>query len=214
MRTFLKLSFPVLTLICSALLRAEDTGPSYQVDFAQTAQHYVSVTAKFPPQGEDLQLFIPVWTPGSYLVREYAQHIDSVQAYDEDSKPMVVTKVSKNRWKVHDSANRRVRFEYRVYCNELSVRTNFVDKSLAVLNGAATFVSSEAFTDREHHVELLLPNEWKQAATALANRVDKGPRVYVADDFNHLVDSPIVAGNVELFPFKVGDVPHFLVNVG
>lgn len=215
MSTLLKTSCLALTLIYSAELLAEDTiEPRYRVDFAQAAQHYVSVEAVFPRQSEDLQLFLPVWTPGSYLVREYAQHIDGVQAFDEKSEPLKTTKLRKNRWQVHGSANKQVRFKYRVYCNELSVRTNFVDSSLAVLNGAATFVSTEALTGGEHHVELLLPSQWKQAATALATRVDKGPRVYVAEDFDQLIDSPIVAGNVELFPFQVGDVTHYLVNVG
>jgi predicted metalloprotease with PDZ domain len=153
------------------------------------------------------------WTPGSYLVREYARHIDSITAANSEGEPLDIEKTSKNRWtiKTPDHEN-DFTVTYRLYCNELSVRTNMVERSYAVLNGAATFLTIPQRLDVEHRIELNMPNKWKRSSSSLPPLEGKADQ-YRAASYDELVDSPVVAGNVELFPFFVDGVKHVLVNV-
>lgn len=185
----------------------------YTVDFSDTVNHYITVRMTALPTGPVTTLMMPVWTPGSYLVREYAKHVDRIAAKSASGEPLTITKISKNRWEVSTPAqNEDFSVEYRVYCNELSVRTNLVDRGMAVLNGAATFITFPERLAAEHHVTLELPKRWTRSASSMKT-ADGDAATYIATSFDELVDSPIVAGNIELFPFEVGGVPHFLVNV-
>ena len=92
------------------------------------------VEADFPSDGRaSIDLFMPVWTPGSYLVREYARNVEDVKG------PGAVVKTTKNRWRVDTGGAATVHVSYRVYCHEMSVRSNWVEESFALLNGAPTF---------------------------------------------------------------------------
>lgn len=191
-------------------------GPvEYIVSIEAPQSHYVNVELKITPkQTDELELFLPVWTPGSYLVREYARNIDSVTASDAENKPLICTKQSKNRWKVSTASTNPITVKYRIYCNELSVRTNFVDAEFGILSGAATFITSTQHLTDEHVVQLKLPLSWKQSVTSLEHPVNAPAHSYRAANFDELVDSPILVGNPTLHPFRVGDVEHFLVNQG
>jgi predicted metalloprotease with PDZ domain len=187
----------------------------YTVSIDAPQSHYANVELKITPkQIGELELFLPVWTPGSYLVREYARNIDSVTASDTDGKSLSCTKQSKNRWKIPTATLNPITVKYRIYCNELSVRTNFVDADFGILSGAATFLTSTQHLADEHSVQLKLPLNWKQSVTSLEHPVSAPAHSYRAASFDELVDSPILVGNPTLHPFRVGDVEHFLVNQG
>src|SRR2546423_914650 len=71
-----------------------------------------------------LDLVTPVWTPGSYLIREFERNVQDFAATDDAGRPLTWRKVNKNTWRIEAGAAREVRASYRVYANELSVRTN------------------------------------------------------------------------------------------
>lgn len=206
----LALLFGLILGLGNDWVRADDL--EYEVDLSDARNHYVTVRLECEVVGDQTILMMPVWTPGSYLIREYARHVDSVRAWSEKGQDLDVKKVRKNRWQVNTNGAERLNFEYRVYCNEPSVRTNFVGHEYAVLNGAPTFVTPIDRMDKPHIVQLKLPQPWTRSATSLA-ATEQGHR-YRAEDYDELVDSPIVAGNISIHPFMVGDVPHYLVNVG
>jgi len=111
----------------------------YTVRFPNPLTHYAEVEAIFPATGGTLELFMAVWTPGSYLIREYSRHLEDVKAHDAEGNPLSVKKTRKNRWQI--DTNGEVQVSYRLYCHELSVRTNWVDETFALLQGAATYLS-------------------------------------------------------------------------
>src|SRR5262245_5351731 len=87
---------------------------------------HVETAVTFPGAApEAVVLFMPVWTPGSYLVREYARHIEGLSA----DAPARAAKISKNSWRVETHGAVRVVVCYRVYANELTVRTSHVDET-------------------------------------------------------------------------------------
>src|SRR5438067_438887 len=84
-----------------------------------------------------LDVRLPVWTPGSYLIREHERHVDGLVARDQDGRALQVEKADRQTWRVACGGARRVRVEYRLGCFELTVRTNHVDPTHAFLNPAA-----------------------------------------------------------------------------
>jgi predicted metalloprotease with PDZ domain len=187
----------------------------YTLSFPEAGAHMIDVSAELPTAGAaELTLFMPVWTPGSYLVREYSRHVEGVQATGPDGAPLKVTKISKNRWVVSAQGLDAVQVRYRVYARELGVQTNFVDPELAVLNGAPTFLSVVGRGDTPHTVKLEKPAAWASCETGLDAHPDGQPCHFTAASYDELVDSPILLGNPTVLPFEVMGVPHRLVIAG
>ncbi len=193
--------------VAGAMVGNMDRSPiRYTVRFPAPGTHYAEVEAEIPTEGrESVELFMAVWTPGSYLVREYARHVEM---------PPEFAKSRKNRWRVETGGAPTVRIRYRVYCREMSVRTNWVEADFALLNGAPTFVTLVDGHARPHEVRLELPEAWKTTMTGLDAAPGGAPHHYVAPDYDTLVDSPILAGNPEVHQFEVDGIPHFLVHQG
>ena len=162
----------------------------HRVSLADAAAHLVAIETTVAsdasdPLPESVELFMPVWTPGSYLVREYARHVEGMVCEGHE-----VTKVRKNAWIVKTNGAREITVRYRVYCAELTVRTNHVDATHVYLNGAATFVCPKGHERDAIEVELDVPEGWR-TATSLEH---VAPRRLRAKHFDELVDSPIEAG--------------------
>lgn len=187
----------------------------YVVRFPDPKTHYVEVEASFPTEGKaEVVAMMAVWTPGSYLVREFARNVEGLSAKTPEGKPLAVEKVRKNRWKIRAEGAETVVLNYRVYCREMSVRTNWVDASFALLNGAPTFLTLADSPPRPHDVRLELPAGWLKSLTGLPAAPDGAPHHYLAADYDALVDGPIVAGNPTVYEFTVDGKRHFLVNEG
>ena len=186
----------------------------YTLRFPDPASHLVEIEARIPGEaGQDLELMMAVWTPGSYLIREYARNVEGLRAETADGEPVPVAKISKNRWRVA-SGGAPVRVRYQLFCHELSVRTDFVDPGFALLNGAATYLVPAAAhgpapAAYEVHLETL-PG-WPLALSSLES---PSPGTFRAPDYDTLVDSPIFAGTGRVGTFEVDGVPHRLLEHG
>lgn len=185
----------------------------YRLRFPAPHTHYVEVEAELPavptPDAADaMELFMAVWTPGSYLVREHSRHVEGLAASTLDGAPLAVDKVRKNRWRVRLDRAGRVVVRYRVYAREMSVRTSFVDADIAVLNGAPTFITAAGGESLAHEVILEPAPGWPASVTALRPHPDGAPHHYVAPDYDALVDAPIVLGDPQMHGFEVAGVRH------
>ena len=165
----------------------------YTLRIPQPHTHYVEVTATFPA-GQPLDLMLPVWTPGSYLVREYSRQIDEIPG---------CTKTAKNRWRAPGGGV----ISYRVYCHELTVRTNYVDAQFALIIPAATFLTSLSLSDQPH--EVTIEHSYAQAHTGLPST---SKNQFRAANYDQLVDCPIYLGNPAVHEFTVEGKSHLLVN--
>ena len=194
------------------LVQADKPAIRYEIDFPETRNHYLHVTARFKTKKPKTELMMATWAPGSYLIREYARHIDSMTIVDQAGNPVKFEKTKKNRWMLQTKGVQSVTLKYRLYCNEMTVRTNWTGNAYSMINGAPTFITPVDARQKKHSVKLNLPKHWKRSACALAT--PEGPHEYLADSYDDLVDNPIVAGNVQVYPFDIDGVPHQLVNVG
>ncbi|MBN9417681.1 MAG: M61 family metallopeptidase [Candidatus Eremiobacteraeota bacterium] len=172
--------------------------------------HYVDVEARIPAAPGDLELFLPVWTPGSYMLREYSRQLEGVQFFTSDGKPLDFEKTRKNRWLVKNVSG-PVTARYKVYCREMSVRNCWVENDFALLTGAQLFLAPVGQLQRPFQVQVDLPANWKRVETGLA---PLGNQVFQAENFDALVDCPLVAGNPATYDFVVSGVTHRLVNEG
>ena len=190
------------------------TGPHYALSFPAKHQQYVDITATYLTDGAPtLELMMATWTPGSYLIREYARHLEDIQARNE-AGPLSIEKTRKNRWTVQTDGADAIEVTYRLYSREMNVRGNWVADDFAVLNGAPTFLTVVGGHARPHAVDIALPDDWQACVTALPVGPDNTPCHFVAPDFDTLVDSPIVVGRPTLHEFEVQGVPHVLANIG
>ena len=186
----------------------------YTLAFPEPQTHYIEVTAEVPTSGRPaVELMMAVWTPGSYMVREYSRNVEAVTAAGPDGRALEVEKTDKNRWRVAAAGARAVTVKYRVYAREMSVRTNWVDADFAMINGAPTYLTPVDEVKRPFEVVIQPARDWRVSMTALAE-MGGGAHRYRAPDYDTLVDSPILVGNPAVHEFTVGGKPHFLVNIG
>ena len=205
-----------LTLCAAGLHGAAMPEPiSYTVRFPAPQTHYFEVEALVPTEGRpEIELMMAVWAPGSYLVREFARNVEALAASDEAGKPLPTGKTVKNRWRIETRGASRVTVRYKVYSREMSVRTNFVDSSFALVNGAPTFLTLADGPERPHDVRVELPPEWKVVVSPLQTVPGGSETAFRAASFDALVDSPLYAGNARVYRFEVAGRPCFLVNEG
>ena len=154
-----------------------------------------------------------VWTPGSYMVREYSRNVEAVTATRPDGRVVRVEKTDKNRWRVETGGAAAVTVRYRLYAREMSVRTNWVEADFAMINGAPTFLTLADGIRRPHEVVIEPAPGWRLSVTALPE-LPGGAHRYRAPDYDTLVDSPIIVGNPAVHEFTVDNKRHALVNVG
>ncbi|WP_218079937.1 M61 family metallopeptidase [Anthocerotibacter panamensis] len=170
---------------------------------ADPLAHLYTITMRFvPPPGPWVDLMLPVWTPGSYMVREYSRHVQDFTCL------LPWTKRNKNTWRIQVPADTaEVTVSYRVYALELTVRTSHLDNTHGYFNGACLFLLCAPWRAVPHDLEILLPHPDWQITTALTQQAGNHFR---AVDYDQLVDSPVEMGTHSVHRFEVLDKTHRL----
>lgn len=182
---------------------------NYTVSFDKVKSHYVTVDIAFDTKGKDYVDFkVPVWTPGSYKVREFSNAFENVKAGDNE-----VTRLDKNTWRIATEGATEVKLSYDVYCFTVSVRQSYADEKYAFLHGVSSFGYLKGF-ENEPIVLRIIPYEgWKNVEVALPKTKAKG-FVYTCENYDLLADSPIALGNFDKTNYTSGKVPHTVVMIG
>ena len=154
-------------------------------------------------------LIMPVWTPGSYLVREFARHVQDFAATDAAGQPLKWEKIDKNTWRIATNGAREWRATYRVYANELSVRTSELNSGHAFWNSANLLMYLDGFLQSPATVRVLAPDVWKVATGLPA--VPGQRNTFRAENFDVLYDSPFEVSNFKTLVFNVKGIPHRIV---
>ncbi len=188
----------------------------YEVRALDLHAHLFEVTLNIAEPASDQVLSLPVWIPGSYLVREFARHLQKLQA-QQAGKTLRITQLDKCSWQVHAKAGQSLELVYQVYAFDSSVRTAWLDSQRGFFNGTSLCLRVHGQEDTPHQLHLSdegLPKDW-QAATALrAQRVSKrGFGDYLAANYDELVDSPVELGTFWSGQFLAAGIPHrFIVS--
>ena len=158
-----------------------------------------------------IDIKMPVWTPGSYLIREYAKNVEGFTA-SAGGKAVVSDKVSNNTWRVY-TGDDNLTVRYQVYANDLTVRTCFVDADHGYVTPAGTFMYHDALKNIPLRVVVQPYKTWKNVATGL-EPVAGEKFTYQAANLDILIDSPLEIGNHKTFTFTAAGVPHTVAMFG
>src|SRR5258706_943969 len=153
-------------------------------------------------------LVMPVWTPGSYLIREFERNVQDFAA-DVDGHALEWTKTDKNTWRVKTNGARQWRATYRVYANELTVRTSELNSDHAFWNNATLLMYPKGNPNAPSTLRIVSPSNWK-IATGLP-QVEGQANTFRAENFDILYDSPVEASNFKKLDFQVRGVPHRII---
>ncbi len=175
----------------------------YRLSMPEPHSHQFHVEAAIDRPGDALEVVFPIWTPGSYLVREFARHVEGAQADDGAGRRLPLERVDKHRFIVRAGGADRAVLRYRVYANELTVRTCHLDGTHGFVNPAAVFPYVPGREAEPHALEVLPPAGWR-VATAL----DGGPTEFTVRDFDALADAPIEIGTHRTVSFTALGKPH------
>ena len=175
--------------------------------------HYFEVKMDlggFPADYTDVKM--PVWAPGSYLVREFAKNVEGFQARTAGGQALAVEKLNKNTWRVRHPKQASFQISYRVYAFELSVRTSFIDADHGYLNGSSVFMYPADNKGLGSTVVVQPAAGWAQVSTAL--RPATGKFTYKAASYDELADSPIEIGNHKVLEFTANGTLHQVAMYG
>jgi len=186
---------------------------SYNVTFPQVQAHYADIEMNIEHLSQPtLVLKMPVWTPGSYLVREFAKSVEGFTV-SANGKEIPFIKTRKNWWSINTKGLNNVTIKYKVYCFEISVRTAFVDISHAFLSTSGIFMYPEGMLNQPSTIHIVPFGGWDKVSTSL-DMVNNDPFTIQAPNYDILFDSPIEVGNQDVFGFDAAGVHYQIAMYG
>ncbi|MEN9291628.1 MAG: hypothetical protein RLZZ357_1472 [Bacteroidota bacterium] len=191
---------------------------TYHLSMPQPNSHYFAVKIDVKGNTANTQEFkLPVWTPGSYLVREFSKNLNQVKAIDINNKELVVNKKTKNAWEIQCAGQENFTIFYEVYAFELSVRTPYLDNTHGFVAGAAVFMYTEATKNQRGLLKVYPHQSFKKVSTALPSadfKTELGCFNFTFEDYDQLVDCPIEIGNQQEFDFMAAGIRHRVAMYG
>ena len=186
---------------------------SYTVSFPEAQAHYADIEMDIKGLAQSkLDLKLPVWTPGSYLVREFSKNVESFTA-QSGGKAVKVVKTRKNTWQINTQGLTSVKVKYRFYAFEISVRTAFIDVTHAFLSTSGMFFYPEGGLNLPSTIKIIPYKGWDKVSTSLA-KVGNDDFTVTAPNYDILYDSPIEVGNQDIFGFKAAGVDYEVAMYG
>ncbi len=216
-----KISFFAIYLIFSHFCWGQSSTNQPKIEYflsmEQPQTHYFDVIlrlsnfdAKTKQQGF-IDLKMAAWTPGSYLIREYAKNVEGVSVTSGTSN-LKSDKINKNTWRVRLlAASNEATVKYKVYANELSVRTSFIDDSHGYLNPASVMMYVNEWRQVPSTVSIKPYKNWNTVSTGLKSL---GNNVFEAENLDILIDSPIEIGTQKILSFDLKGIPHKIAMYG
>lgn len=190
----------------SALIRFEVSAPNPH-------EHLLCVRMEIDAVGEEdhVDLSMPVWSPGSYLVREYSRHVQGLRAVDAHGEKRRVRKLDKATWRVDASNCNALVVEYDIFAHDVNVRANHVDDTHGFFTGVATYLYPQGREDEEIELHVVPPEGYGwQVYTGLPRR-EASQNYFVAPNFDVLFDSPVEMGDYDPLEFEVDGKTHQMI---
>jgi predicted metalloprotease with PDZ domain len=195
----------------------------YLVQIADPQNHHVKVTLKLqrPKQQQKLKVFLPSWSPGSYLMREYPRHIRRFEASQQNGEILFYAQLAKGIWEIDwqqsglKTEQQDFQVVYEVYCKELTVRTSHIDASHAFLHGPSYLMGVVDEQLEAPTIEFRFPPLWSKLSTGLKDiSGERSEFLYRARDYDELIDTPVEIGCHETDGFLYRGKPHHLAYYG
>jgi len=195
------------------------TNSTYRISAPNPSTHYFHIEIEISKPNPSGQIFrLPTWIPGSYLIREFAQHVQKLSATC-NGKDIKIEKTSKDTWQAA-SCEGVLRVEYKVFAFDVSVRGSYLDNARAFFNGSSVFL--EIAGQENDAVDLFIEpikdtcaKDWKVACTYPIVKTDQqGYGHYRAENYEQLIDHPVEIAELTEESFKVNGIPHRMIFSG
>ena len=186
-------------------------GIAYRVDVAERHAHRLRVTLTIPRPAAEQHVSLPVWIPGSYLVREFARHLSGLAAA-QGARAVALRQIDKASWVAQCRGRAALTLTYEVHAFDPSVRCAYLDARRGFFNGTSVFLRVQGRDHEPHRVTLAgLPAGWEVATTM---RTGTRRNEFIAADYDELVDHPFELGRFWRGTFQAGGVAHEFVVAG
>jgi predicted metalloprotease with PDZ domain len=191
---------------------------SYSLKMPRPQNHYFQVEMQVEQvKQKTATVKLPVWAPGSYLVREFSRHLNQVKAYSLQGAVLPITKKTKNAWEIDLKGQTSFVLKYEVYAFELSVRTSFLDETHGFVSGPSMFMYLDGHKETGGELLVQPHSSFKRISTGLTQKSDVkqgNNQTFTFDNYDQLVDCPIEIGNQYEFDFEAAGVKHTVAMYG
>ena len=172
-----------------------------QLDISKPHTQTLDITIRWHPSSRDQRISMPIWTPGSYKVRDHAQNIYSMYLYQGNNK-LRLEREETNSWRVTLDKTEELKLVYKLRAVDFTVRTCYIDDEICSLALSAAICLIEEKRDVKHYLEVLAPKTWKVYVPLIHKSF------FLAKNYDHLVDSPVHSGLLNKFDFSVRSFRH------
>ncbi|WP_298231572.1 M61 family metallopeptidase [uncultured Azohydromonas sp.] len=185
----------------------------YRIDVEDAPSHLWRVTLSVPRPAAEQRLSLPVWIPGSYMVREFGRHLSGLRARQGDA-PVALRQLDKTTWLAACAGEAALEVSCLVYAFDTSVRTAFLDADRGFFNGTSLCLRVEGREHEPHQISFgQLPEGW-EIATAMPAVEGGAALAFGAPDYHELIDHPFELGRFWRGSFEAAGVPHEFVVAG
>ncbi len=200
--------------------RAVSAPIHYRVECADRHAHLFAVTLTIDTPTAQQRVSLPVWIPGSYMVREFAKDLRNLRASQSRRSiaPSKVHQIDKCSWQIDCSAGKPLVLRYEICAHDASVRTAWLDADRGFFNATSLCLRAEGHADALHTLEVVAPDlialsaRWSCATSISGLNIDRyGFGTYQAANYDELADSPVEMGAFWSAGFEVCGVPHRFV---
>ena len=179
--------------------------------------HLFRVTLTIPEPAAQVTVSLPVWIPGSYLVREFSKNLQKLSAR-QGRRQAKLQQLDKCSWQIDCKPGQALTLRYEVYAFDASVRTAWLDARRGFFNGTSLCLRVHGQEHLPHQLQLLPVKgqpDWQAATGLTAIQTDKkGFGLYQAADYDALVDCPVELGAFWSGRFKACGIEHRFVVAG
>jgi predicted metalloprotease with PDZ domain len=207
----MKLLIYLLIMSFPAMTSAQNPLITYELGMSKPSTHLFEVNISFEnlPEAENsIDLILPAWRPGRYLIFDFASGVQEFNALDKAGNSLVWKKIDKNTWRIDLNKNRNFSASYKVYSNEFSLRTRGLNDEHGFVDGTSLFMYSERYRSLPVILKVHPFDGW-HVSTGLENNKEES-NSFRASDYDYFVDSPLEIGNQEDIEFSVDNKEHVI----
>ena len=190
---------------------------TYRVEARDLQTHLFDITLTIAEPQLQQRVSLPVWIPGSYLVREFSKQLQHLTAQQGKTR-LAANQLDKCTWQIDCKPSKPLVLYYQIYAHDNSVRTAWLDAERGFFNGTSVCLKVEGQEKSGHWLEVSEPSKTKGWSLATGLKVEKvnkqGYGTYSADNYDELVDCPVELGRFWSGTFTASGVPHRFVVAG
>lgn len=196
----------ILTIVCfsfsSPFVAALDI--AYRISMPDPGNHRFSIEMTIAGiDRETLSVQMPAWSPGKYLILNFARNVSRFSA-EADSQSLPVEKLDKQTWEIQTRNHPTITIRYQVFSHNLTGEHSFLDNAEAFLVGASLYMYVAGFKDNPVSLEIVPPVGW----SILSSAGEAGQTRFSFPNYDLMIDELVQLGTFSLEQFSLGNVRY------